>query len=409
MDVTDEVQPDERSGPRLPFEPFVFMCYSGLPWEALAKLIFDNPSGEAPSHDLLVDGFDADNRPLALKTEEEILIRRAFWDCSEVHLRQMADGLSGVSAFRAYAVPAAGLLGPWPMIHFVKIGAREKVVKEYQNYLGNALLYVPAHLSPKLNRERCELGASNGILVGDFVEEAEPLRDCASSGRAGAAIANLFNKTLRSWHQRGELDEIHSLGELLIERLHQPIPEHRLKRIQALGATGDLDSLRDRVKAVESKPVKVGVTHGDLHATNVLVRGTDAILIDFERLRNNAPLLCDLGSLEGGLLVEAFAADKRSPEEWLDSVRELYEMPLLREPIKHDPRDPSAWFYECVRQIRRHARELECNEGQYEVVLAVSLIGKGCNPHPFSDRCEHLRAAAYLLGEKMLTSVGTNQ
>jgi hypothetical protein len=136
-----------------------------------------------------------------------------------------------------------------------------------------------------------------------------------------------------------------------------------------------------------------------------LVRGTDAILIDFERLCANAPLLCDLASLEGGLLVEAFARDKRPAQEWLDSIRDLYQRPILREPMKHDPRNPSAWFYGCVRQIRLHARELECETDQYEVVLAVALVAKGCNPHQFEERCEELRAAAYLLGENILTSV----
>lgn len=404
LDENQTGQP-AREGVGLPFAPFVFVCYSGLPWEPLAKLIAENPAGKAPNQNLLIDAFDADHQPLELKVDEEVLLRRAFWDCSRIHLQKMPDGLSGVRAFRTYAEPAEGLLGPWPVIQFVKIGPRNKIVKEYENYQGNALLYVPAHLSPKLNLVRCGLGASKGILVGDFVEEAEPLRDCASGGRAGAAIANLFNKTLRSWHQLGRLDETRSLGEMLIKRLDKPLPKHRLKRVQALGASSDLDILRQFVEAVKSKPVKVGVTHGDLHATNVLVRGTDAILIDFERLDANAPLLCDLASLEGGLMVEAFSKDKRSPKEWLDSIRNLYQRPILGEPIKHDPHNPSAWFCGCVRQIRLHARELECEPGQYEVALAVALIAKGCNPHQFDDPCEELRAASYFLGARILTSI----
>lgn len=405
LNLDDEAQAgQDRGRSPLPFAPFVFVCYSGLSWEALAKLVADNPSGDPPNTDVSIDAVTADHQVLALDDDEALLIRRAFRDCSEVHLRQMPDGLSGVRAFRAYAVPAEGLLGPWPMIRFVKIGVRGKIVREYKNYQGNALVYVPAHLAPRLDRVRCCLGASKGILVGDFVDEAEPLRDCARGGRASAAIANLFNKTLRSWQRRGTLDETHPLGELLSERLDKPIPEHRLKRIKELGASGNLEEIRRRVKAVTSQPVKVGVTHGDLHATNVLVRGTDAILIDFERLCANAPLLCDLASLEGGLLVEAFAGDRRSAHEWLESVIDLYRSPILREPSKDNPRDPSAWFYGCVRQIRLHARELECEGGQYEVALAVALIAKGCNPNRFNDECEAYRAAAYLLGERILTS-----
>ena len=60
------------------------------------------------------------------------------------------------------------------------------------------------------------------------------------------------------------------------------------------------------------KPVRVGVVHGDLHALNVLVRGGDAIVIDFEKLEIQLPLLLDLASLEAGLFVDGFIGDRRT-------------------------------------------------------------------------------------------------
>ena len=57
----------------------------------------------------------------------------------------------------------------------------------------------------------------------------------------------------------------------------------------------------------------VAPAHGDMHATNVLVRHGDAILIDFEKLEQHYPLTYDPASLEGGLLVEGFI--KGSQEE----------------------------------------------------------------------------------------------
>jgi hypothetical protein len=400
-----QMDPHSRDREGLPFAPFIYVCDSGVPWEQIAQWIADNPAGRAPSLNLAIDAFNANGEPFAFGLEEETLIRRAFFDCREIHLKQMADGLSGVRAFRAFALPAQGLLGPWPTVQFVKIGVRHKIVKEFENYEGNAMLYVPYHLTPRLTLRRCGLATAMGILVGDFVEDAEPLRDCASGGRAGAAIANLFNKTLRSWHHQSRVDETRSLPELVVGRWPQGIPKHREARIRSLGATEDLNSLRARMMLYASGPVRVGVTHGDLHATNVLVRGADAILIDFERLCEGA-LLCDAAALEGGLLVEGFMKDARPTETWLNSIAKLYEPPILEKAVTHDPRDPSAWFYACVRQVRLHARELECAPRQYEVALAVALISKACNPQFFGDSRDELRAAAYVLGEKLLLSSG---
>ena len=88
----------------------------------------------------------------------------------------MDSGLSGSAVYRVYAKLAKGLLGPWPFLYFLKVGRRDKIAREYLNYQGHALMYVPFHLGPRLNLERCGLGARYGTLVGDFVEEAESLQ-----------------------------------------------------------------------------------------------------------------------------------------------------------------------------------------------------------------------------------------
>jgi len=162
--------------------------------------------------------------------------------------------------------------------------------------------------------------------------------------------------------------------------------------------------LWELVEKRHSKSVLIGPIHGDLHATNVLVRGADAIVIDFEKVLPTEPLLYDAASLEGSLLVDGFFNDKRSTSEWLASISKLYEKGAvlgLTEPCH--PKDGSAWFYDCVRQIRIHARELECEPFQYATVLAVVLAKKSCNTHEFpNEKRETLRAAAYLFAERIL-------
>jgi hypothetical protein len=134
-----------------------------------------------------------------------------------------------------------------------------------------------------------------------------------------------------------------------------------------------------------------------------LIRSTDAIVIDFEKFLRQKPMLYDSASLEGGLLVEGFVNDKRTPHDWLSSIEPLYEKgAILGWSDPCHPTDPSAWFYDCVRQIRVYARQLECQPGQYSAALALCLIKKACNLRSFDSKRETLRAAAYFLAEKIL-------
>jgi Ternary complex associated domain 9 len=154
-----------------------------------------------------------------------------------------------------------------------------------------------------------------------------------------------------------------------------------------------------------SAPVLAGPIHGDLHATNVLVRGSDAIVIDFEKSEDGKPLLYDAASLEAGFLVDGFRTDERSNTDLIASIERLYQGGVvLNWTAPHHPNDPSAWFYDCVRQIRIHGNYLECKPGQYGTALALALVKKACNPDVFDDQRERLRAIAYLLSERILTA-----
>jgi hypothetical protein len=164
----------------------------------------------------------------------------------------------------------------------------------------------------------------------------------------------------------------------------------------------------------------MGVIHGDLHAKNVLVRGNDAILIDFEKVELSAPVMRDMACLEGGLFVDGFVGDSRDPMEILASVDRLYQPDhLLGSRISPcHPTDESAWFFDCVVQIRMHASQFELNQpdqcGQYALLLASEMIRKACNKQdfdanlPISDkksliREEQTRAMAWVLAERILT------
>lgn len=406
----------EREGGNL--APYVYISDSAEPWAQFAHIVCDHPAGNTPNNQLLSKDVKNVVRKLGGDGYEErlLLLRRVFSDCCGLHLQPIIAGLSGAAVFKAYATLKEGLAGEWPYLYLVKIGPRKKIVDEYDKYVGRAMDYVPFHLGPRLRLDRCNLGFSQGILVSDFVEGAEPIRDCAPAGRASHALTNLFDKTLGAWRKQTRVDSNRTLGQFLedkwVDESAQEIklPDYRVDIVKKLGGNPAVAPLRMIFNQYSQTTVWCGPAHGDLHATNVLVRGGDAIIIDFEKVEDQFPMLYDPASLEGGLLVDGFEGDSRStknPKALLQSISYLYTLDVLKGfAAPCHAADPSSWFYDCIAQIRAASRHAERFTGQYALVLALCLIRKGCNPQPFNRARENLRAISFVLGQRILTQIG---
>jgi hypothetical protein len=389
-----------------PFPRAHFFSFD-VAWTEIANVVAANPPGPAPnlSLEITTQGANGKNGASAfeLAEDEKILIRRAFSDCADVSLVAVGGGRSGLSVYRVHAELEKGLEGRWPQPYFVKIGDRQKILAEYENYEGRVRPYVPFHLGPHLDAKRCCLGARKGVIVGDYVEESESLRDCACKGRSASAIACLFDRTLLGWHRVFEIKSI-SISKALKHRFPWKILGTRFLRAQALGATRDLRQLRNLFRACSSKPVLIGLVHGDLHSENVRVRATDAIVIDFFA-HQRFPLVYDAATLEASLLIEGFSDDTRDIKEWLRSVEPLYAQPPLAGTLPYvNPKNASFWFYSCVHQIRRYARQWECDRNQYAGALAVALLIKATKDPRAAEREASRRAAAYVLAERLLVA-----
>jgi hypothetical protein len=201
----------------------------------------------------LLDKFGSAGHP-----ERVMVLKRAFWNCSELRLKLLDGGMSGAPAFKAYASLEAGLVqqggtGAYPHLYFVKIGPRKKVVDEYDKYCSHIFEYVPFHLGPRLRRDRCNLGSTQGILVGDFVEGAESLITCARGARCGHAISNLFDKTLGGWRKQKRLDTSQSLSKYLEKKWHAEgstvlitLPPARAEIVRHLGGDSDIAPLTNQ-------------------------------------------------------------------------------------------------------------------------------------------------------------------
>lgn len=376
-------------------------------WESVANFIVSHPAGDAPDDNVTIE-------PKSMFTEEQLLLlKRAFAGYAEVHLTKLDSGRSGAKALRANA-RRHGITGGWVQPHFVKIGQRPAITIEYFNYDERVDPYIPFHLSPNIQKERCCLGAKLGLLLGDYVDGSESLEACAKDSRAGHAIACLFDRTLRGWYKMATLDErvLSSMNEDF--KLKRNFPKGRLELARNIGAHHDLQIMEKHLKQCSSKQWLRGPTHGDLHATNVRVRATDAIVIDFQAYSNGL-VLRDIARLEVSLLVDGFRrstyedptnATKFDGKGWLKDVEQLYLCdPTSNHPLDYeDPSSRAHWFHLCVRQVRLHARPFELGVGQYAAALGMELLLKSARDEapPFEH---YRRAASYYLAERMLEKV----
>ena len=408
--------------------PCVYIFESAFSWPDIATVVCDRPADPSPSFELRFDEtFLHDRFGFEGHAERVLLLKRAFRDCSEIQLTSLDGGLSGAPAFKAYASlgPGFGLVqrgttGAYPHLYFVKIGARKKIVDEYDNYCGRIFEYVPFHLAPRLRRDRCNLASTQGILVGDFVESAESLITCARGGRCGHVVSNLFDKTLGGWRKQRRPDPRRSLSSYLEKRWQVEgsdgliaLPRDRADIVLQLGGDTDVVPLKKIFEDHANTSPLIAPAHGDMHATNVLVRHGDAILIDFEKLEQDYPLTYDPASLEGGLLVEGFIEylekGRFKPKELVQLIEPLYELLALRVDGTTFCRrgDLTEWYFDAVNQIRTLSWAAENEPGQYALTLALCLIRKGCNPHESLHAVEPntSRAIAFFFGQKILRAM----
>ena len=155
-----------------------------------------------------------------------------------------------------------------------------------------------------------------------------------------------------------------------------------------------------------------GPIHGDLHADNIRVRGSDAILIDFCSARVG-PLLADPAALEVSLAIRAPSNNEYfNHNAWIRTMDSLFSQDALRmPPAIYDPTEQYAWIASCIRQIRLHALPMQRKKGQYAHVLAYYFLQaaiKDPKIDSISDPHAHenfRRAYAYAVADKLIDMV----
>jgi hypothetical protein len=132
-----------------------------------------------------------------LSEEKDIfLLRRAFGDCRSITVKPLPKGFSGASVLQVYAEFHEGEAAPYPLPYFAKIDLCARILKEYGNYDRYVNHYIPFGQRPNFEPKRCFLGLTHGIMVGDFVDDSEPLSNIVKPYGARTIIHSLFDDVI---------------------------------------------------------------------------------------------------------------------------------------------------------------------------------------------------------------------
>lgn len=308
--------------------------------------------------------------------EDKLLLRRAFADCTEVTLNRMMAG--GAIVFQAYAKLDKSNAGPYPLPFFVKLDRFIKIRFELDKYREYTTNFVPFFARPNVDFGRCLLGATRGVIVGNFVEHSDSLVEHVQRGTAHAAINSLFDDALRGWRAQAHFRATGvTRGALHPEGTIRSRSEGGLRRAHGysqeaaeLGATLSAAQAGDLLDGLPDIAHRRAVCHGDLHGENVRVRGTEAILIDFAQV-GDGPLAMDPAALETSLALKFDCAES----DWIAVMPQLFSYESLTAlPQLRDPTAPLNALWNVVRQIRRYGLAEELTSGEYARAVAVQML-----------------------------------
>jgi hypothetical protein len=342
--------------------------------------------------------------------ETRLLLRRAFSDCVSLKICSLSGGRSA-NVFSVHAHFRDSRVGPRPLPFFAKVDKRNKILHEWHNYQNIVGHFIPFHSRPNLEPNRCLVGALQGILVGNFVEQSESLWEVAKRGSAQPVIYSLFDEALRGWRLQAYVqDESFVFRTKMLDFSPFRLDPNDNRLISRAGDATRFGSVRswpqiiELLRKNEKLRHRVAPSHGDLHVNNVRARHGEAILIDFNSTQYSAPLVADPASLEVSVVFEVDPNDQDN-EGWLATVKRLYEPEYLyRAPPPPDEPSTHEWMWACVRQIRLIALESQTSDTEYQFALILYLLRRAS----FADESapdKFRRDFAYYLANQLVESL----
>jgi hypothetical protein len=364
-------------------------------WEKVAEWMvrgdFDPGPGINPK--LRITGDTA-----KLDDSAEILFKRAFSDYEEIELQILASGKSGADVYVVLPRKHASEKRILPFL--AKIGEKEKIDGErarFQEYVAD---HVPFNHRPNFDFLRyAASGLSKAILVGDFVERAQSLRQVISQDQPENLIASLFAGPLRGWRHSPSIVDKPLFDRLpSLATLHEKpeLANSAAYAIKHLGSKHNVAALFAKLKKVRSLRHLSSKAHFDLHSENIFVApGSSAlVLIDFGQT-GAGPVAADPACLEVDL---AFKVAKGVPE---DLLQRLYRYPLKLSQPK-ESRSKHLWLVRAIYSIRKHGCEAEPDHDTYVFAVARYLLRFAA----YADQgTAGSRGLAYALAEQLARSL----
>lgn len=246
--------------------------------------------------------------------------------------------------------------------------------------------HIPFTQRPNLEPLRCVTGANRAVMVSDFVEDAVSLSDICKRPDGRRVVYSLFDDALKSWRRHAFADVsdpkapiTEHLGDIMrVDRISSDVRTEARK----FGAAKTPEALAQDLATCSTHEWKLGIIHGDLHPGNIMVRGAEAILIDFASVWDKKkPLVADLACLETGMCFTVAPEDcikgpskAKAFEQWCAAIDDLFSLScLMRVPPQQEPTGMS-WLRDACRQTRTLAAQLEATPAAYGAALALYLL-----------------------------------
>lgn len=333
--------------------------------------------------------------PTNLEPTDALLLRRAFSDATSLTLSHVDPGKTA-AVWRVDAVSGKGTLRPF----LAKFAKRSDAEREFLSYVDYVRDFVPFSFRPSLVVERCTFGADRGLLVSQFIEDEQPLSEVILRHAMPGVLHNVFEHLLAGWWRHGVSESQNSRVLDGIRHWYDVRKKpFRLAALQANAAATDgherlsVDALIEKLASLPAVNHRESVIHGDLHGTNVRVRGTDVYLIDYGST-GPGPLVADPAMLEASLVVDAGIRCHKSGH--LDAWQRFVSERLLRAPLqvaqhrelRHEDKCLDC-LGEAIRTIRLHALAVQAADPEYEQALLAAYVRMAS----FRDEADSLRNA----------------
>ena len=332
------------------------------------------------------------------------LFQRGFGDCRKVELLELGGGRSDARVFEVHVTVDGSRAGPRPQPMFAKVDRLDKIEREFANYREFGDRYVPFGNRP--NVRGLVRGADRGLLVGDFVDRAEPLWDLVRRGTAVPAISSLFDDAMAGWRRQAYAAEVRT-GSVATAMMRAGVcdPARILdEHVERSGSGTSREAVLGWLAARDEQRFRTSPIHGDLHGGNVMVRSGQSIVIDLASVRDEGPLTTDVASLEVWLAFEL--PPEADPDEfadptWRTEVDRLYSPEAFTHPP--GPGEPTSrlrWLTDVVDKLRQIGLSAQSCATEYQSAVAVQLLRRCQWPGP-SRADQFRRAHGYLVASRL--------